>query len=58
MVVYVSGIRQQADDIVRLLEDEGFLVRLEALPGSGAAELRVLESEAEEARRFLMEKGF
>ena len=58
MVVYVSGIRQQADDIVRLLEDEGFLVRLEALPGSGVTELRVLESEAEEARRFLMEKGF
>ena len=45
----------------QLLRDEGFLVRIHALnraiSGSGVFELRVLASEAEEARRFLSESG-
>ncbi len=61
LVVHVTYSQRQADEIARLLECEGFLVNVQALnraiSGSGAFELRVLASEAEEARRFLMEKG-
>ena len=61
LVVHIAHNRQQADAVVRMLEEEGFLVNVKALGGmvsaSGACELRVLASEAEEARRLLLEKG-
>ena len=57
-VVYSQG---QADAVEQLLRDEGFLVRVRvlnrAISDSGVFELRVLASEAEEARRFLIEQG-
>ena len=61
LVVCVSYSQRQADAVEQLLRDEGFLVRVRALnraiSGSGVFELRVLASEAGEARRFLSERG-
>ena len=61
MVVSVTYSQKQADAVEQLLRDEGFLVRVRtlnrAITGSGVFELRVLASEAEEARRFLSERG-
>ena len=61
LVVCVSYSQRQADAVEQLLRDEGFLVRVRALnraiSGSGVFELRVLAAEAEEARRFLMDRG-
>ncbi|MBQ8507377.1 MAG: hypothetical protein IJ466_08125 [Clostridia bacterium] len=57
LVVYMPASQHQAGKIARMLEDEGFLVKIKSLPGSGAFEIRVLASEAEEARSLLMEKG-
>ena len=61
LVVCVTYSQRQADAVEQLLRDEGFLVRIHALnraiSGSGVFELRVLASEAEEARRFLSERG-
>ena len=61
LVVSVAYSQRQADAVEQLLRDEGFLVRIRALDralsGSGVFELRVLAAEAEEARRFLMERG-
>ena len=61
LVVSVAYSQRQADVVEQLLRDEGFLVRIRALDralsGSGVFELRVLAAEAEEARRFLIERG-
>ena len=61
LVVCVSYSQRQADAVEQLLRDEGFLVRVRvlnrAISGSGVFELCVLASEAEEARRFLSERG-
>ena len=61
LVVSVAYSQRQAEAVEQLLRDEGFLVRIRALDralsGSGVFELRVLAAEAEEARRFLMERG-
>ena len=61
LVVCVSYSQRQADAVEQLLRDEGCLVRVRvlnrAISGSGVFELRVLASEAEEARRFLIERG-
>ena len=61
LVVSVAYSQRQADAVEQLLRDEGFLVRIRALDralsGSGLFELRVLAAEAEEARRFLIERG-
>ena len=61
LVVCVSYSQRQADAVEQLLRDEGFLVRVRtlnrAITGSGVFELRVLASEAGEARRFLSERG-
>ena len=61
LVVCVTYSQRQADAVEQLLRDEGFLVRVRALnraiSGSGVFELRVLASEAGEARRFLSERG-
>ncbi len=61
LVVAVAYSQRQADAVEQLLRSEGFLVRVRALDravsGSGAFELRVLASEAEEARAFLVDRG-
>ena len=61
LVVSVTYSLRQADAVEQMLRDEGFLVRVRALnraiSGSGVFELRVLASEAEDARRFLIERG-
>ena len=61
MVVSVTYSQKQADAVEQMLRDAGFLVRIRtlnrAIAGSGVFELRVLASEAEEARRFLSERG-
>lgn len=57
LVVYMSPSAQMADAVEQLLQSEGFLVRRRAVSGSDTYELRVLESEAQEARKLLIEKG-
>ena len=61
LVVSMTYSQRQADAVEQLLRDEGFLVRVRvlnrAISGSGVFELRVLASEAEDARRFLIERG-
>ena len=61
LVVSMAYSQRQADAVEELLRNEGFLVRIHvlnrAVSGSGVFELRVLASEAGEARRFLTERG-
>ena len=61
MVVYMTHSLQQAEAVERMLTDEGFLVNCRALnravSSSGTYELCVLESEAQEARKLLVESG-
>ena len=61
MVVYMTHSPQQAKAVERMLTDEGFLVQCRALnravSNSGTYELCVLESEAQEARKLLVENG-
>ena len=61
LVVYMTHSESRADAVERMLQDEGFLVRRRvlnrAISGAGAYELSVLESEAQEARQLLDEKG-
>ncbi len=61
LVVYMTQNLQALEAAEQMLEDEGFLVRRRALQravSGGAYELRVLESEAQEARQLIMERGF
>lgn len=62
LVVYMTHSRQRAETVERLLSEEGFLVRAaelnRAVFGSGTFEISVLESEAQEARKLLLENGF
>ena len=62
LVVYMAHSRQRADNVEALLQAEGFLVKRRRLDGSvseadGTSELMVLKSEAQEARKFLTDKG-
>lgn len=61
MVVYMTHSLQQAEAVERMLTDEGFLVNCRALnravSSSGTYELCVLKSEAQEARKLLVENG-
>ena len=57
LVVYMCASLQMADDVEQLLRSEGFLVRRREVLSSGMVELCVLESEAQEAREMLVEKG-
>ena len=61
LVVYMTHSLPALEAAERMLQDEGFLVRRRALRRSvsgGAYELCVLESEAQEARQLIMERGF
>ena len=57
LVVYMCASLQMADAVEQLLYSEGFLVRRREVLSSGMVELCVLESEAQEAREMLVEKG-
>lgn len=57
LVVYMCTSLQTADAVEQLLHSEGFLVRRREVLSSGMVELCVLESEAQEARKMLVEKG-
>lgn len=60
LVVYMCQGSQNLERAEKLLNDEGFLVRSRALnrgASDGAFEIYALESEAQEARDFLLEKG-
>ena len=60
-VIYIARGEQQARDIGDMLSNAGFLIDHKPLEGSGARtediEIKALESEAEEARLYLMELG-
>ena len=60
-VIYIARDERQAGRIEELLKGAGFLMERKPLDPEGARtediEIKVLESEAEEARLFLMEQG-
>ena len=60
-VIYIARGERQAQNIEDLLRDAGFMIdrRRGSSEGPQAEdiEIRALESEAEEARMFLMEQG-
>ena len=60
-VIYIARGERQAAQIEELLRNAGFLVDWKRPESPDARrediEMRVLESEAEEARQFLMEQG-
>ena len=60
-VIYIARGEQQARNIEDLLTQAGFLIDRQPLNGSSPAsediEIRVLDSEAEAARLYLMEQG-
>lgn len=60
MVIYMCHGRQRLELAEQLLREEGFMVRIRALDRTvvdGAYEIYALESKAQEARDFLLEKG-
>ena len=60
-VIYIARGERQAGQIESLLRESGFLVERKRLPEEGSRiediEIKVLDAEAEEAHRFLMEQG-
>jgi len=60
-VIYIARGEQQAQQIEALLEQAGFMIdRRQALPEGTRhedIEIKALESEAQEARLYLMEQG-
>ena len=62
LVIYMTHSLLTLESAERMLTEEGFLVRRRtlqrAVSGGGAYELCVLESEAQEARQLIVEKGF
>ena len=61
-VIFIARSTQQAEQIEGLLREAGFLVDWNKPDSPGGhredIEIRALESEAEEARQYLMEQGF
>ena len=61
-VIYIARGEQQAREIEDLLQSAGFLVERKKLDGQSARaediEINALDSEAEEARLYLMERGY
>ena len=57
-VIYIARGEQQAQKIEAMLRDAGFMVGARQ-PGAHTEdiEIKALDSEAEEARMFLMEQG-
>ena len=61
-VIYIARSEQQAQQIEDLLRRAGFLVDWNRPDGDGGRrediEIRALDSEAGEARQYLLEQGF
>ena len=61
-VIYIARGEQQAQSIVDLLREAGFLVDRKCLDARTAQtediEIKVLDAEAKEARLYLMEQGY
>lgn len=61
-VIYIARSEQQAAQIEDLLREAGFLADWKRPDGPGGRrediEIRALESEAGEARQYLMEQGY
>ena len=60
-VIYIARGEKQAQAIDELLRDAGFMVdrrRTASDAGSEDIEIRALDSEAEEARLYLLEQGY
>ena len=55
-VIYIARGEKQARQIGELLREAGFMMDQKPLGGEDI-EIKVLESEAEEARLYLMEQG-
>lgn len=55
-VIYIARGERQAQEIEALLRQAGFMMEQTPLGGEDI-EIKVLESEAEEARLYLMEQG-
>lgn len=60
-VIYIARGERQAQNIEDLLREAGFLVERKSCAGGDDhqedIEIKALESEAEEARLYLMERG-
>lgn len=58
-VIYIARDEKQAGQIEDLLREAGFMANRRATASGGEdIEIRALESEAEEARLFLLEQGY
>ena len=60
VAIYIAAERRTAEEIVSLLDKEGILVDVRPLAKSnedGSCEIRVLRSEALEAKEILSENG-
>lgn len=63
LVIHVAKNREAACAILRILEQEGFLARMQPLRArddaqEGFFEITALHSEASEARALLLEQGY
>ena len=57
-VIYIARGERQAQQIGDMLRDAGFMFDAKQSGHGEDIEIRALESEAEEARLYLMEQGF
>ena len=60
-VIYIARGEKQAQEIEALLTEAGFMIERKHLddePAMDDIEIKALDSEAEEARLYLLEKGF
>ena len=61
-VIYIARGEQQAQSIEDLLREAGFLIDRKRLDAQSAhaedIEIKALDSEAEEARMYLLEQGY
>ena len=57
-VIYIARSEVQARQIEDVLTQAGFLVSLKGETRAEDIEIKALDSEAEEARQYLMEQGF
>lgn len=63
VVIQMARSADQAEQLKRMLTEEGFMARVRPVArqlasGDNYHEVMALSSEAQEARDFLMEKGF
>lgn len=60
-VVYMANTKQDAEQIEKILSEEGFLVKIRSISKNnvnGTCEVLVIRSEVEEAYSLLMQHGY